>query len=277
MTLQLTLQDWSQRWLQQQAHWVPRKHVCDVSTLDAVPLDKDAVAKRFVVEHHYSGSYTAASERIALYERGTLAGVAVFGAPAGPTALARQLAAPGAELQRFVLLDSVAFNAETWFLARCFELLRQRRPEWRAILAYSDPVPRRDASGAVVLPGHWGQIYQAHNAAYRGRATPRTLYLDARGCVVSERAISKLRRGDQGHAYARELVLASGAPEQLPGEPVDAWLKRCRETWRRVRHPGNHVYVWSLGPLRGQHGQRGAHRLKYKDTAPRPKAIDAPL
>ena len=34
------------------------------------------------------------------------------------------------ELGRFVLLDSVAGNGETWFLARSFDILRKHANRW---------------------------------------------------------------------------------------------------------------------------------------------------
>jgi hypothetical protein len=39
-----------------------------------------------------------------------------------------------------------------------------------------------------------------------------------------------------------------GAPARRPHESGREWVKRClREApWRRVRHPGNHVYAWAL-------------------------------
>lgn len=265
--MQLDLADWSQRWEERAARWCPRHRLCDTRTLDAHPLDDDTTAEAFVAAHHYSGSYPAARVRIGLYERGELAGVAVYGEPAGPTVLSARLGLDtrsAAELSRFVLLDRVGYNAESWFLGRCHALLRALRPEWRALIAYSDPVPRRTDAGALVLPGHWGQIYQAVNACYLGRATPRTLYLDAEGRVVSERAISKIRKGARGEVYARALIAESGAPPQEDGESVGDWLARCRLHWRRVRHPGNHTYAFRL--------TRRAPR--YVDAGPRPRCID---
>jgi hypothetical protein len=72
------------------------------------------------------------------------------------------------EVGRFVLLDEVPVNGETWFLARAFAALARDGVE--GVLAFADPEPRATADGTVVFPGHVGTIYQAHNAVYRGRA-----------------------------------------------------------------------------------------------------------
>jgi hypothetical protein len=105
-------------------------------------------AKDFVEAHHYSRAYPAARFR--------------FGGTGTESV----------ELGRFVLLDEVPFNGETWMLGQCF----------------SDPFPRTDSSGREVFRGHLGTIYRAHNARYLGRGTPRTLRLLPDGSVLSERA-----------------------------------------------------------------------------------------
>ena len=59
---------------------------------------------------------------------------------------------------------------------------------------FSDPLPRTRADGTVVMPGHLGTIYQAANAVYTGRGTPRTLTLLPDGTVFSDGAGSPTRR-----------------------------------------------------------------------------------
>src|SRR5206468_2839829 len=88
------------------------------------------------------------------------------------------------ELGRFVLLDEVAGNGETWFLARCFEQLRGRVV---GVVSFSDPIPRTAINGREVFPGHIGGIYQAFNGRCLGRGTPRTLRLLPDGTVFSDR------------------------------------------------------------------------------------------
>ncbi|MET7353048.1 hypothetical protein [Streptomyces mirabilis] len=67
------------------------------------------------------------------------------------------------ECSRFVLTDECPANAESWFLARCFDELLVRGV--RGIVSFADPVPRRDAPGAVVAVGHVGTIYAAYAGA----------------------------------------------------------------------------------------------------------------
>lgn len=85
------------------------------------------------------------------------------------------------ECSRFVLLDECPGNAESWFLARCFDALLAEGV--RGVVSFADPVPRRTASGLLVMPGHVGTIYAATNALYTGRATARTVKLLPDGTV----------------------------------------------------------------------------------------------
>lgn len=106
------------------------------------------------------------------------------------------------ELGRFVLLDSVPGNGETWFLGRCFEQLRTHG--LFGVVSFSDPTPRTSSSGDRVFPGHVGTIYQAHNAAYLGRGTARTLRLLPDGSVFSARTAQKIRSQERGWQHAVE-------------------------------------------------------------------------
>lgn len=240
-----------QRWRRRRSAWRPAGELFDPGRHAVELIPDDVTARRFITEHHYSGSYPAARLRVGLYRAGVgLVGVAVYSVPMSQAAVPRYTGLPpaaGVELGRFVLLDEVEGNGESWFLARAARLLRQQLPEVGAVLSYSDPVPRRTAEGDVVLPGHVGTIYQATNGTYLGRSKPRYLHLGPDGQVVSERALSKLRRGDRGAAYAYEQLRAKGAPARRPGEEGPAYVTRAlaEGPFRRVRHPGNHVYAWA--------------------------------
>jgi len=159
-------------------------------------------------------------------------------------------ASAGVELGRFVLLDHelLAANAETWFLARAFRFAR-RELSAAGIVAYCDPLPRVDGSGAVVKRGHTGTIYSAHNGRYAGRSSARTLTLLPNGQVISERTLSKLRAGDVGAAYAERLLIGAGCRRRSLGESAGAYLLDLADAnvLRRERHPGNLVFTWSLG------------------------------
>lgn len=261
-----------QRWIEGRDAYRPAGEPITTSRYEVAALDRDAVAKAFVLRHHYSASYPAARFRYGLFTGQELVGVAVFSIPSNDAVITSALpCAPieGVELGRFVLLDSVPANGETWFLARCFELLRAEG--LYGVVSFSDPLPRQGSGGQVVFPGHVGTIYQAHNARYVGRGTARTLRVLPDGTTFSDRAASKIRKGDRGWRYsagilerwgATELAASTGSAERL------AWLDHWRrELTRPVRHPGNHKYVWGLS-------RRGMRLLPA--SLPFPKHPDLP-
>lgn len=257
--MQLTLEDYTQRWRDKKTRWRPAGEVIDTSRYGVELIPDDNTAKAFVEAHHYSGSYPAARVRVGLYRaigcggRGVeLVGVAVFSVPCNNRVIPSYVPGieplEGVELGRFVLLDDVPGNGETWFLARAFKLLKATKPELRAVLAYSDPVARCSLDGRVVLPGHIGTIYQAHNAHYMGRSSKRGLWLGPDGRALSPRLLSKIRLEEQGMDYAAAQLLAAGAPPRHRGEAPSAWVARALKEgpFRKLRHPGNHAYVWPL-------------------------------
>src|SRR6202042_2664813 len=103
----------------------------------------------------------------------------------------------------------VPANGESWFLGQCAR--QAASTGLRGLVMFSDPIPRRRADGTVVMPGHVGVIYQASNAIYTGRGTPRTLTLLPDGTVFSDRAAQKIRRQDSGHHYAEAQLTSLGA------------------------------------------------------------------
>jgi len=242
---------YTQRWREGAERWVPHRQVADTSRMEAALIEDDTTASAFVTTHHYSASYPAARLRVGLYDRGHLVGVAVYSEPGNVRTIpawsqGMYTRGEGVDLGRFVLLDEVGFNAESWFFARARRLLREHKPEVRMLLATSDPVPRRTSDGRVVMTGHVGQIYQATNARYLGRTSRRALHLDRGGRVVSPRAISKIVSGCRGHVYARALLEEASATRQRDEEDARAWVARARAELQRVSHPGNHVYAWPM-------------------------------
>lgn len=221
----------------------PRRYAVDV-------LDSDNLAREFVRAHHYSGTFPAARARVGLFHDLDLVGVAVFSVPCNKATIPAY--APdlepneGVELGRFVLLDEVPANGETWFLARAFRLLREVKRDVRMVLSYSDPVERRSLSGELVLPGHVGTIYQAFNGAYLGRSRAETHIVDADGRVLNRRSLSKIRNQERGHDAAYRRLLAAGAPERKRGEDPADYVTRATSSFRKLRHPGNHVYTWAF-------------------------------
>lgn len=236
----------NQRWRDRRNFFRRPDEQIRTARYEVVELLDDATAKAFVQQHHYSGTYPAARVRVGLYRGAELAGVAVFSHPCSDKVLTSVFpgcAVDSVELGRFVLLDNVEGNGETWFLARCFDLLRTK--DLRGVVSFSDPLPR-EAEGRTVFGGHIGTIYQAHNGVYLGRGTARTLRLLPNGVVFSARAMQKIRSGERGWRYSAAILEQLGAPA-CPDEARTAWLN----TWaprltRAVRHPGNHRYAWRL-------------------------------
>ena len=241
----------SQRWRAGRDKYRPAGEVIDTSKYEVAPITvngkpADKPAKDFVQKHHYSGTMPAARERVGLYRGGIMVGCAVFSVPCRMSVL-DCLPCPrdaAVELGRFVLLDDVPGNGETWFLARCFEYLR--REGYEGVVSFSDPMPRTDATGRIVFKGHLGGIYQSSNAVYAGRASARTQWLLPDGSVFSERAMSKVRGRERGWRYSVDQLVAHGAP-QPSVDDLAAWLREVKPlVLRPFRHAGNHKYLIGL-------------------------------
>lgn len=235
-----------QRWRDRRDSYRPVGEPIRTLDYEVSALADDTTPRAFIERHHYSASYVASRFRYALHRRGgELVGVAVFSVTwkhvlkiLGPAA------ADGIELGRFVLLDGVPANGETWFLARACELLA--REGLAAVVSFSDPHPRYTADGRRVFAGHIGNIYQAFSARYTGRSARATEYLLPDGTVFSNRCTGKIRGEESGFAYARRRLEAAGAAPFAGGDPA-AWMHRAiDQVARRVRHPGKHRYVWPL-------------------------------
>jgi hypothetical protein len=228
----------------------PRHH-------EVAPIEQ-ATAKAFVRDHHYERTYPADRYRFGLMDRaGNLVGTAVFAVPFRGASLDVLPCdrAEGVVLSRFVLLDHVLANAESWFLARCFEALRAEGIE--GVVSFSDPLARSDRDGNLVMPGHVGVIYQATNATYVGQTKPEWRHLYDDGRMVQTRSLAKIRRRDQGRRYAADQLVAMGAqplPDDASSEDATAWVRHWLEKLcRRVKHPGNHKYAWMLQRKRRRH------------------------
>ncbi|WP_175429971.1 Mom family adenine methylcarbamoylation protein [Azospirillum argentinense] len=244
------------RWQNRHERWAPPESRDLFRPAEfGVDITEERNARDLVCQHHYSGSFPAARLSIGLYRKtgvapAALVGVAVFSVPMQGAAITRYTGLPptnGVELGRFVCTPEVAFNGETWFLRRALPILRAEKGV-AAVLSYADPMERTTAGGELTKPAHVGQIYQAHNATFAGRAAARWLWIDRNGQVVSPRALSKIRLQERGHAYAERQIMAAGVDARRPGEEPADWLRRVlREpTFRRVKHPGNFAYAFGL-------------------------------
>lgn len=258
----------NQRWNEGRSSYRPAGEVIQTSDYDVEPIFDDKEPKAFVERHHYSGTYPAARFRFGLYHKGVLSGVAIFSHPCNDRVLTKVFPVEdpkmAVELGRFVLLDHVPSNGETWALARCFEFLRVFGIA--GVISFSDPMPRTTQDGKTVLPGHIGTIYQAHNGVYLGRGDARTLKILPDGRSFNHRAEQKIRRREQGWKYAAaQLELHGAAPLTLDQDP-DAWLREwLPKLTRPMRHKGNHRYAWPID---------SAIRKYLPKSMPYPKTID---
>lgn len=245
----------TQRWTKKRVSYRPAGEPINTSAYDVVELaKKGGPARDFVLAHHYSGSVPAARRQFGLYRRGELVGAAIFSVPARVEALAGVpvprwlLLQHCLDLGRFVLLDDVPANGETWFLGRTFELLEQQG--FAGVVSFADPIRRVRADGSVVMPGHMGTIYRAHNALYTGRSKARIHQLLPDGTIFSPRALQKARAGERGRRYAVEALARFGAPEPAPGESVVDWLAaQLPAIATPLRHSGCLRYVWAFHRL----------------------------
>lgn len=150
----------NQRWRGGRSVYRPPRETITPRHYEIAEESADGPVKRFIETHHYSGSYPAARFRYSLRRHGHRVGAAVFSVPMNPRSITNALpgaeAHEGVELGRFVLLDEVPGNGESWFLARCFEQLRGKG--LRGVVSFSDPMPRRTAAGEVVFRGHLVQL-----------------------------------------------------------------------------------------------------------------------
>jgi hypothetical protein len=268
--------EWCQRWRDRQPRWRHRSEGgFDATQFEAAPID-DRTAKAYVERNHYAGTYVASRLRYGLWDRrGELLGVAVLSVPVRRQVLTLPFPdlepfQESLELGRFVLADRAPANAESWFLAQVF------REAWRSgvrgVVSFADPVARCDANGQSAFPGHIGIVYQASNAIYAGRSTARSVLVLPDGRVLNERSLSKLRSLDVGHEYVERLLRTFGAPSRRGSAP-ELWipLALAAAGVRRMRHPGNHRYLFRLG----DRAARGAVTVALPNM-PYPKSTDSP-
>jgi hypothetical protein len=259
--------DHCQRWTLGREFRRPAGEVIRPSEYEVAELGPKE-AKAFVREHHYSGECSPTAHPFGLWRRGILSGAAVFGPlPSLNAHLAvfPQLTQKEAlTLGRLVLLDDVPGNGESYFVARCFELLRQCGIV--AVESCSDPTPRVSIDGRQEHRGHVGCVYQALNARYVGYTNPASLHLLPDGTILSNRTQGKVRKGERGRSTAFAQLERFGAEPLRRGEDPTRWLRYWRpRLTRALRHQGNHRYTWILN-------RRRRRELEvYGPTLPYPK------
>lgn len=266
-----------QRWRGRRASYRPAGEPFDRSRYH-VDVAEYAEAKRFIQDHHYSGTYVASRLQIGLWEkpspfqRERLVGVVVFSVPIQercvPSWFPGVSPREGVEIGRLALAPDVPGNGETFTLSRAFRLLHKSLPEVKAVLSYADPMERRDEQGTVIKRGHTGTIYAAFSSTFLGRSTPRTLTLTRDGRCITDRTLQKLRCAETGAGYVERMLVEMGAPMRAPHEDGATYVARALGcgAFRRVRQPGNYAFGWWLGEPR-------CNPLPVRDPTRYPKAI----
>lgn len=259
--------DTCQRWDQRRESRRPAGEPIAPREYEVAPISP-ILAKAFVREHHYAVTCSPTAHCFGLFRRGHLVGVAVFGPLPSEAARAAVFPTLGQDeyvsLGRLVLLDEVPGNGESWFITRCFEILRERGIA--GVESSSDPTPRSTLDGKIIHRGHVGCVYQATNGRYRGLTNDASLLLLPDGTCYSAKASAKVRRQIQGREYSGAQLVSFGAAPLREGEDPKAWLDFWRpRLTRKLRHRGNHRYVWSVDP------KRAIEIYKYGPVLPYPK------
>jgi hypothetical protein len=195
--------EFTQRWNEQRDSYRPAGELINTRDYEVAELRDDSF-----------GLYQAGSSE--------LVGVAVYSVPANSRCLDILPCerSESVELGRFVLLDHVPGNAESWFIGQCHRQLV--RHGVRGIVSFSDPVPRTTEDGTVLFRGHLGIIYQATNAVYLGTSRAETRRLLPDGRLLHGRSLAKVRKRDRGYAgVVNRLVDQYGAtPTRASGLPA---------------------------------------------------------
>lgn len=265
-----------QRWVERKDRYRPPGEVIDTSRYEVKPIAQK-LGKAFVIEHHYLGTYPASIFQTGLFRAGALVGVAAFSNCSNRFVTNKYLnmeQAVATCLGRFVLVDDVPGNGESWFLARSFKLLRENKPHVRGVVSYSDPTPRIGEDG-VTTPGHLGIIYQATNALYQGRSRALKQWVIAdSGVALDGRSLSKLRQDDRGGRGMERTLVGLGLPGRLRGEASEDYLERVLRAGQAQGvlslRPSLQKHVYVFGVTKGDR----RYLKRQRPPKPHPKAYD---
>lgn len=133
------------------------------------------IAKEYIIKNHYThGCHNAPSPCIGLFEDNNLIGVCAFACPCSENVRASVFGVEHkdwvTELHRLHILDITPKNTESWFISRALKLLKQVKPQIRAVISFSD-----------TTIGHEGTIYKATNAYRLGHTGSAIFYRDKDG------------------------------------------------------------------------------------------------
>lgn len=189
-------------------------------------------AKEFVLAHHYAGgiSNTTTGAYGLFDERLRIIGVCAFATPCSEN-VRRSVFGPEhagrvTELHRLVILDVTPKNAESFFIARALDLLKNQKPHLWSVVSFADQTF-----------GHVGTIYQASNARYYGQSKPEWCFRDGDG---------RLRhRRQSGVNISREEGIRRGWTV-LPSKPKHRYCLLLPDDRRHQRQLAD----WLLLPAR---------------------------
>ena len=154
----------------------------DTSKLLVREIDRK-VAKKMIVEYHYSKQWTKCSIALGLYQltgkqhtffdepEERLIGTICYGDPIGRhsgASISESIPREAVfELVRLFVHDGYGNNIESYLIGEGFKWLKKNRKDIKALISYSDP-----------QQGHVGTIYQATNWIYQGnRIRPNDSWL----------------------------------------------------------------------------------------------------
>lgn len=134
-------------------------------------------AKEYIKQHHYAhGCHNGPSPCYGLFDGENLIGCLMFATPCSENVRAsifgdsKEQKDSVTELHRLHILDVTPKNTESWFIARCLKLLKQDKPNIKAVISFSD-----------TTVGHDGTIYKASNFYFIGKTGKATFYIDQDG------------------------------------------------------------------------------------------------
>lgn len=130
------------------------------------------IAKEYLIKNHYShGCHNGPSPCYGLFDKDELIGALAFATPCSENVRAsvfgEKYKDSVIELHRLHIKDVTPRNTESWFISRCLKLLKEDRPQTKAVISFSDSTQ-----------GHQGTIYRATGFYYIGHTGNATFYLD---------------------------------------------------------------------------------------------------
>lgn len=222
-----------------------------------VRLIPSGEARDYVRARHYSrSSHARPWPCFGLFEGKKMVGVCLFATPCSE-AVRASIFGPHKkssviELHRFFIEDGTPRNMESWMVARSLRLLRQTRPETKAVISFSDPSAQHSTTGIK----HTGTIYRASNALYLGRTTRRRFFVDPEG---------RLRHPRQcGHNVTLVEAAAMGwVPEWRDGKYRYLFLLggRVQKIWLRRSLKVTPLPYWTADGERSMNLLQAAWKL----------------